>query len=184
MLLEIVAPHVLPILQIIGYGGSRFWDRSCSRDQHKTKCELQSQYEQMYIGPEFMIDSRLAQIIACTWVTFMFSSSMPGLYLVTAINFFIIYWVDKYLLLRFYKSPKNYDETTIMYTISMLKWLFVMHFGMGLMMLSNKQILKGRSTELKDEIEWYNDLQEGLLSGALELKGRFKTTHMVLFIVG
>ena len=46
---------------------------------------------------------------------------MPVLYIVMAVDFTLTYWVDKVLLLRFYRSPKNFDDTTINLSLKMLK---------------------------------------------------------------
>jgi len=63
--------------------------------------------------------------------------TIPTIFLIMIINFFIIYWIDKYLLLRFYRTPKNYDEETIMFTLSKFKWAFLIHAILGTIMLSN-----------------------------------------------
>ena len=110
MILEVGAPHVLPISNLIFYSCKRSYDRGCTCDKRKSKKYLQSDYEELYTGPEFHLDARLAQIIAITWTTFMYSPALPILFIIAAINFFIIYWIDKWLILRFYRTPKNYDE--------------------------------------------------------------------------
>jgi len=71
----------------------------------------------------------------------MFSTGLPIIIVITIANFFAMYWIDKYLLLRFYRTPKNWDDTTIKYTLSLLKWTFVFHFVMGMLILSNSDIL-------------------------------------------
>jgi hypothetical protein len=60
---------------------------------------------------------------------------MPGLYIVMAVDFTLTYWVDKLLLLRFYRSPKNFDETTINFSLKMLKLAPLFHFILGYFML-------------------------------------------------
>jgi len=71
----------------------------------------------------------------------MFSPGMPIMYAVTAFNFTAMYWIDKALVLRFFRSPKNYDESSIKHTISSLKTSFLFHFFMGLVMFSNKDLV-------------------------------------------
>ena len=110
MILEISGPHIIPGIQFIYIHSRRLIDRGCTCDKKKSKQLLQIEYEDLYTGPEFSLDARLAQIVAFTWVTFMYSAGLPILFMITAGNFFIIYWIDKWLLLRFYKTPKNYDE--------------------------------------------------------------------------
>lgn len=133
---EIAIPHGVPLLLIIVFSIWRCSDRSCTRDRRKTKQLLQNSYEQLYTGPEFMLENRLAQIIALTWCAFMFSTCMPVIILVTFFNFLAMYWIDKFLVLRFYRTPKNWDEETITYSLSMLKWTFLFHLLMGEIMLS------------------------------------------------
>lgn len=102
---------------------------------------MQSDYEDLYIGPEFDIDARLAQIVAIIWVTFMYSPGLPVLFLITAINFFLVYWIDKWLLLRFYRTPKNYDEICINFSLDEMKIAFIFHFILGSAIYSNDKIL-------------------------------------------
>lgn len=141
MLLEIGAPHAIPIIQVIYYGFKRFKDRGFTCDKRRSNKILQSEYEELYIGPEFALDARLAQIVAIVWVTFMYSPALPVLFVIAVINFFIIFWVDKYLLLRFYHSPKNYNEESIMFSLGEMKFSFLFHFLIGLLVYSNERII-------------------------------------------
>lgn len=74
----------------------------------------------------------------------MYSAGLPILFLITAANFFIIYWIDKWLLLRFYKTPKNYDEMAINYSLNQMKFAFLFHFFIGAMVFSNEKILTSK----------------------------------------
>lgn len=99
----------------------------------------------MYIGPEFLLDARLAQIIAIIWVTYIYSPVLPLLLPLSVINLIIIYWVDKILVLRFYQSPKNYDEKIILRMMRYLKLTFPFHGIAGLFFLyNNKMVSSGR----------------------------------------
>lgn len=53
MILEVGAPHILPMSQVCYYSVLRLWDRSCGCDRRKSKKYLQSDYEELYTGPEF-----------------------------------------------------------------------------------------------------------------------------------
>ena len=110
MVIEIFFPHIMPAMQRMYYGCRRCCDRGCTCDDRKSSQLLQSDYESLYLGPEFMLDARLAQIIAFVWVVFMFSHVMPLMFPIALVNFFMMYWIDKLLLLKFFRIPKNYDE--------------------------------------------------------------------------
>ena len=71
----------------------------------------------------------------------MLSPGLPMLFVVSLANFLIIYWVDKWLVLRFYRTPRNYDEKTIKFTLSSMKWAFLFHSLVGFLMISNDKIL-------------------------------------------
>ena len=141
MILEIAGFHFVSIIQIIYFGCRRCCDRGCTCDEHKSRQLLQSEYEDLYIGPDFGLDGRLAQMIAIVWVVFMYSSALPALFPLTVLNFLIIYWIDKFLLLRFFRTPKNYDQESIFYTISEMRTAILFHFIVGLFVYSNQKIL-------------------------------------------
>ena len=139
---------------------------------------LQSEYENLYIGPLFNLDARLAQIIAFTWVTFMYSAGLPILFLITAVNFMLIYWVDKWLVLRFYRTPKNYDEVCINFSLEEIMLSFVFHFIIGAIVYSNEKILtsKGTGSDLIASI----NTDEGM--GLFSIQ-RYNSVHVILFFV-
>lgn len=146
MCIEIVVPHIFPLLQVIGYGVWRCLNRSCTCDRRRSKYLLQSDYEDLYTGPEFTLDYRLAQIVAFTWVSFMFGPGMPILFPISAIAFIVMYWIDKWLVLRFYRLPKNFDSETIKYSIEKMKYAFVFHLIVGYLILSSQSILSSSDT--------------------------------------
>jgi hypothetical protein len=74
----------------------------------------------------------------------MYSAGLPILFLITATNFMIIYWIDKWLLLRFYRTPKNYDEMAINFSLNEMKFAFIFHFFIGAMVFSNEKILTSK----------------------------------------
>jgi hypothetical protein len=53
MCIEVSIPHGLPLAQIAFTFIMRCRDRSCTCDKKKSKTVLQSEYEDMYTGPEF-----------------------------------------------------------------------------------------------------------------------------------
>ena len=76
----------------------------------------------------------------------MYSHVLPLMFPVAALNFFMMYWIDKTLLLRFYKIPKNYDGASIEFTLSMSKYAFLFHALLGFFALSNNSILTSDNT--------------------------------------
>ena len=97
-------PHVFTILESMQLCCRRCIDRSCSFNTKKTHKIIQAEYEDLYTGPEFILQLRYAQILSQIFITMTFSSGIPILYLITLISFIISYWVDKFLMLRYFRK--------------------------------------------------------------------------------
>ena len=74
----------------------RCCDQSCSGDKKKTKKKKQSIYEQLYFGPDWMIDYRYSQVLNIVFVCFLYSPGLPLLYFTTFLQLFLTYWLDKF----------------------------------------------------------------------------------------
>ena len=130
--------------------------------------------------------------MAYVWVTFIFLSTIPFLAVFVAISFYIMFWVDKIMLLRFYRTPKDYNEQNIFYTISRLKWTILIHAAMGMFFLSNMNILSQRSQfgedsekaepeEVSTEDDYYGDdnsYAKTWNGGELLIGERYTLPHM------
>ena len=141
MLIQFITPHIPGTLFFLVFKLRKCCDRGCTKDDKKTKQTCQEDYEGIHLGWTFLLDLRLAQIVACMYVTFMFSSTMPFLYVVMILNFGFTYWVDKWLLLRFYRTPINYDSTSTKFAVWMMNYAIIFHFVIGYFMLGNRNII-------------------------------------------
>lgn len=142
MIIELPLPHMFPLIQLAYYKILRARDRGCKKDRRISKMILQKDYEDIYTGSEFVFDYRLAQIVAFVQVTYMYNIGLPILFFISIINFTLMYWVDKWLLLRFHCRPKNFDETTIIFALKHMDVAFVLHAFVGFVMISNNGILR------------------------------------------
>ena len=182
MLLEICAPHSVPLVRLAYYEIRRCWDRSCTCDKRKSKKLIQQDYEDLYTGPEFQLEARLAQIVSISWVTFMYSPGLPILFLFAIVNFTIIYWVDKILLLRFYRKPNNYDSQSVEFSVNEIKIAYLFHFFIGAFVYSNDRILSNSGvTELIDTKNKPAGEQEVQTIFTLE---RYNSMHVLIFSGG
>ena len=61
MILEIGVPHAFPTFVLFVFCVMRWYDRrgSCN-DTSKSRMLLQDEYEELYVGPEFLLEARLA----------------------------------------------------------------------------------------------------------------------------
>ena len=78
----------------------------------------------------------------------IYSSGMPLLYFIGMIQFFLMYWVDKYLckfhndkqiflVLRFYRTPPRYGIEMSEVTRKAMMFAIFLHLAFGFYMYSN-----------------------------------------------
>ena len=104
MILLSFFPHMGVMMSAIKLNLKRWFDRGCTSNKRRTKQIAQDEYEDLYTGPEFILQLRYAQILSQIFITMTFSSGIPILYLITLIRFIISYWVDKFLMLRYFRK--------------------------------------------------------------------------------
>lgn len=181
MILEIGVPHTFPTFILFLVSIQRWYDRRGRCDKSYSRKLLQNCYEELYVGPEFALEARLAQLVAIVWATFMFSHTLPILFPIACFNFFVINVMDRWFVLRFYRTPRNYNESMITKLINLLKLTFPFHFVMGLSMLSQGSILTGTS---KEDLTSLNALNSWARSwfGFNIVTDQFQTFHILWFI--
>ena len=90
----------------------------------------------------------------------MFSTGMPLLYLLAAIFFTVLYWVYKFLLLKFYMRTSRFNEGLPISATSTAKFALLFHVIFGGYMVTNSTILPEASgmdnavgAEMTDKLE-------------------------------
>eukprot|EP00624_Nannochloropsis_granulata_P007896 evm.model.NODE_9949_length_46820_cov_28.931910.9 len=106
MLINVVSPH-LPGLYL--YFLKWRVQRKVARGQD-TGLMTQDAANEILMGPEFIISFRYSAILVTFCVCFVYAATMPILLLIGALSFYIGYWVDKFLFLRFYRIPPCYGR--------------------------------------------------------------------------
>ena len=137
----ILMPHAANVsMQVLGCS-KRCYDRRCTCDTKSTRKIIQSDYEDVNTGSEFMLEFRYSNILSILAVIFMYSSSMPILYLFGVIYFFITYWIDKALLFRYYKKPVMFDSYIARKSLAWFKYILLLHCIGFIVMFSNSEII-------------------------------------------
>lgn len=88
-----------------------------------------------------MLEFRYSNILGITAIIFMYSSSMPILYIFGIFYFFITYWIDKWLLFRYYKKPVMFDSYLARKSLNWFKYILLLHCLGFLVMFSNSAII-------------------------------------------
>ena len=136
MLLQAVTVHLSPLLRGVTLTLARFWDRRCTFNRAITRKSTQSDLNNSYLGIEFAIEERYAQLYSAIFVIFVYSAGMPLLMLALAVTVVLMYWVDKYLFLRHYNTPPQWSASLPRHFSSLLPYALLLRLGFGIWMLS------------------------------------------------
>jgi len=71
------------------------------------------------------------------FVTLTFSSAMPILYPIAFFYNLVSYWMDKYLMLNFYRRSESFDEHVPLKSLGYFKVALVFHGIISIVILSN-----------------------------------------------
>ena len=78
----------------------------------RTQKELYSDVEKLYIGPDINANKVYASFFVTFFSVLCFSAGMPMLYLIAAVNFWIIFIVYKILLVKYYKKTTSFNQVS------------------------------------------------------------------------
>lgn len=150
----------------------RFIDRRFSFNERVTKQAAQSDYEELYTGPEFILQVRFAQFLCTIFVTMTYSSGVPGLYAISFLSLVCTYWIDKLLLLRFYRLTDGYSQHLSSRIVKLAPLAILIHSLFGFMIFSYPYILSSPGVSfIGNQTQYFNE-------------NRMGQTHMVVFVIG
>ena len=108
---SVILAHILRIFSLLFWtvylklvpGLRRCWDRSCSCNKKNTKKKTLKAYIDLYMGSYYDIDYSYTEIINVLFVSFLFGTVLPIIYLISIFHLLLLFWKDK--IMR--KFPKN-----------------------------------------------------------------------------
>lgn len=115
----------------------------CARSSwsvNKALQRSQREVDALYTGSGFKFETRYAELINITYVCLAFSAGMPIMHVVAATAFFVTFWSDKILFLRFFRTPPFQDGTLHKHLTSWLPLALLTHLAVGAWQLSNSTI--------------------------------------------
>lgn len=142
MALDIIVPHIPTFL---GMFYQRFMATQRSISAQKTAL-TQRQLNSWFEGPEFDIATRLGYVLNTCACTILFSSGLPLLMPMALVSFFVSFWVDKYMLLRYYKRPMAMKSVTITDAVKSLSFAIFIHFALAIFTLGDSTLFVSNST--------------------------------------
>lgn len=132
MMITIVITIVKNFLAILIPTLKRCCDRGCKCDSRRTNKFTQPDYEDINTGGEFPIDLRYSGILTYVFVVMMYSAGMPILYPMACVFFFVYYWFDKTLMIKFFRRPPQFDNYIALHMLSWFKVALFLHIAISL----------------------------------------------------
>ena len=74
-----------------------------------------------------------------------YSGGMPALYPIGCLNFFILYWAYKILLLKHYKKTTSFDAQLPIASMGYFRIALILHIAFGSFQFSNSNILSAKN---------------------------------------
>lgn len=186
MILNVFTPHAIALLEYLYIATKRCLDSCCAKNKI-TKLKNRREYESLYLGPEFEIGARYSQILTTIFIILIYSSGMPILYVCTFICFFLTYWIDKFLILRFYRTPPHIDLYISRFFSILILLGIIIHYCFGIWMYGNKSILVDNSktslnlNSLTDQVK--NIFKKSKDSMVADIADRVTYPHNVILFI-
>lgn len=131
VIFQIFFPHIGLILNSCKMGILRCYDRSYTCNNRKTRQITQEEYEDLYTGPEYILQLRFAQVLGLLFTTMTYSSGMPILYPLAFLTLLITFWTDKVLVSRYFRKENGFTADLSRQVVNMLPYTVMVHMPFG-----------------------------------------------------
>lgn len=159
-------PHLGAIVSLILKSCCRCCDRGCSCKGIKTKKKLRKKYFELYVGPEFDIDSRYATTLSYFYIVMVLGSGMPILYFLFSLYLLLSFIIDKALTIKYYKTPPKYglniNNTFISFSFSGI----ALHFLIAIWIFGNPSFMSGK---LMTDKGFLNKLKQRIINETTQI---------------
>lgn len=91
-------------------------------------------------GPKFEFAGNYAQLLSTFFVCLTFSTGIPLLYPIAAVNFILFYLVEKYQFVHVYKIPPHFNTLVGRRATALVPLAILIHLVMSIWVLSNNAL--------------------------------------------
>ena len=127
----------------------RFMDKGFHCDSKHSKCKSIQQYVDLYSGPEFQLHYRFSALLNVVFVTLLYGTGMPLLFIFAVLTFLGTNIMDRILLAKFYQQPPNFDISLSKKVNGVLPIAGILHLLMGYWMYTNPYLTSNTLLEFE-----------------------------------
>jgi hypothetical protein len=96
----------------------------------------------LFVGPEFEFSHNYSQLITTIFVCLTFSTGIPILYPIAAVNFGLFYITEKYFFIHLYKIPPHFNALVGKMATTLIPYALIIHIIMAIWVLSNDGLFR------------------------------------------
>lgn len=188
MFMNIFTPHFAELSDWALWKLKLIYDQGpdCCKRNRPSLLETKEEILELYVGPEFEIEIRYSSILNCIFVTLMFSSGIPVLYVFMFAYLLLNYWVDKFLLFKFFRKPPPVSVEINHLFNFMIVFGIIIHLCFGIWVYGNQDVFPAQVT-----VKYFDAITEAITSTPLfsnsvgqAISKRIKLPHnLILFIL-
>lgn len=169
----VFSPHILTFLFIYPI-------YACKRRFCYHRYKVQSEMNVVFAGPQFDLACRNSHVLNLIFTSYLYSSAMPFLNIITGIALFSLYWTDKYLVLRHYKKPPLLSYHLNNSAIKFLPFIIIMHCSFAIYMFGCEDIFP--TTVLEDDGDVFVR-KNGISNRLISVPGAVHSFVIILTII-
>mmetsp|Transcript_16837 Transcript_16837/g.42250 ORF Transcript_16837/g.42250 Transcript_16837/m.42250 type:complete len:896 (-) Transcript_16837:2217-4904(-) len=107
LVIALVTNIAIPLIPMVVH-----WPLSVIKRKKKVaRVVLQEDLNELFEGGLFFLSERYGIALMTLFAILLFAPVNPGLYLLGSVIFVVYGWVDRVLVLRFYRTPQQFDES-------------------------------------------------------------------------
>ena len=174
MIISIFSPHMVNLL--LFYPFAAFKRRYCHK-RYKTQSEM----NRAFVGPDFDISTHTSQVLNVVFSCFLYSGGIPFLNLICCGTMLVMYWTEKFLILRHYKKPPLYAHEINDRVVRLLPLCVILHCLFSIYMYGTEYIFPTKF--FINEDGYVRPEEEGIEDRLFRLSGILFILLMIFAIV-
>ena len=113
----------------------------CDHDEPETKTIFQDDLNELYLNKLVQCFYIYLWFFTNFLIYYSYSGSMPLMYGLGALHFFLAYLSYKFLFIDFYRISYGFDDDIPKYALGLMKYGILFHLVFNVFMYTNKRIL-------------------------------------------
>eukprot|EP00904_Undaria_pinnatifida_P003525 jgi/Undpi1/13173/HiC_scaffold_8.g02835.m1 len=157
-ILAAIGPHVLPLINCFVLSKRRIRKATEKVEDQDGTYVMQGDLNEVFVGPVFDFTTRYSYLLTLLFVAMAYSGGLFGMNALSFLFFLITYWVDKAMLLRFYRRPPHREDALQRQVNKALPWALLLHLGFTCWFLGTESLKSEVITESLSQATSYEDV--------------------------